>query len=63
MFVRGSLEAWREYHAKRHEIEQLRRAGADDAELAYLRKDLKRWVRTLTADGRGGPWLIPNIDP
>jgi hypothetical protein len=63
MFVRGDFEAWREFHAKRSEIDALRRAGAHDAELSYLRKALKAWVRTLTDSGRGGPWLIPNLPP
>lgn len=56
-FIFASLGDWYEYRRKRREIRQLRRAGAHDAELAYLERELQRWVRGLPAVFPG--YLIP----
>ena len=61
MFVLATASAFREYHAKRREIRDLKRYGADHAEIAYLQRSLRAWVCALPSEGRGGQWFIPTL--
>ena len=59
MFAMLNGAAWREYNAKRREIHNLSIFGAHEAEIAYMRRALKTWVREQVVAERDGPFLVP----